>query len=338
MARQEQIERISKLITLKAKVAQIRQEKLFEKQLQLIFRKYSGALIKELSNAGIFESIERSAGAFNTSFQINPVFQTDPVKEARTFATNELNRILRPLINLLNKENIYRDIIDKNNLKIYNIAGLSSAIITVFQLKAYSPNIKKAAEDELIQFDISISDDFSTASVGDTDIDFFLQNETLEQTIKARSQNINFVTDLDYKVITNTLVEEAYIKGSGSRIIQKQLESKLDNVSRYRSQLIARTELNIVQTEATMEFGRRVGMQLKRWLSMGDHLVRSQHIENELVGPVKFEETFSSTSEYSPGRCASPFQCRCSIIIFNDPKEDIVNSYWNGSQLVQVFI
>jgi len=107
--------------------------------------------------------------------------------------------------------------------------------------------------------------------------------------------------------LVDTLAE-GIAEGEGIPKLAKRIREEYDDISRYRSELIARTETNAVVNEATLEAYKQAEVvEGKEWVATLDDRVRDEHLmmDGEVVG---LNEPFSNGEMY-PNEC----NCRCVI-------------------------
>ena len=91
--------------------------------------------------------------------------------------------------------------------------------------------------------------------------------------------------------------------------IARDLRGAFENMSRYRAQLISRTETANALGEAFTSRGRGLGVTGKEWVTVGDERVSPECLDNEAQGVIPFNDAFPSgamTPPQHPGcRCAT---------------------------------
>lgn len=329
------VERLINLISLKTAIYLDKEIIKYTQKLNLIFEKYVYLINKELISLGVYQRIYENAGQFRLWIEDNPF--VDDLGDEASKHSYEVFVFLKEVFDLINNRPEHKEVVSSALLSAYNISGYSQAYSTVLQSIIYR-NKKKKENKKKAYYEDDLSEEYDS-EVGDINVDvhFTLKEENLLNALKIRAYSINFLSDLDFKQITEVLITVAYEEGGGISDIAEALVEKLKDISYYRAELIARTEMAVASSEATMEFARKSGIEWKRWLTVGDAKVREQHIENELVGVVPLEETFSSPTEYSPGQCESPYNCRCVLQAVADPNLGLSGSYWDGEQMEQIF-
>ncbi len=80
-------------------------------------------------------------------------------------------------------------------------------------------------------------------------------------------------------------------------------------MSRYRSQLIARTETANALSEASLDSMADMGIDGKEWVTAGDDQVSDECLGNEAQGVIPVGDAFSSGAEAPPEHP----DCRCTV-------------------------
>ena len=127
----------------------------------------------------------------------------------------------------------------------------------------------------------------------------------------AKTQGAKLVTQMNEEtkrrlagVISRGIENKRGIPG-----ISRDLRSTFDDMSKYRSELIARTETANALSEASLITMDDMGITGKEWVTAGDDLVSEDCQGNEAEGVIPVGQTFS-------GGVSAPPQhpdCRCAI-------------------------
>lgn len=105
------------------------------------------------------------------------------------------------------------------------------------------------------------------------------------------------------KTISDAIQNKRGIPG-----LARDIRKTFDNMTKYRSELIARTETADALGEAFMDRGREFGVTGKEWLTVGDDRVSPECQMNEIDGVIPFEQAHSSGAMRPPQHPA----CRCA--------------------------
>lgn len=90
--------------------------------------------------------------------------------------------------------------------------------------------------------------------------------------------------------------------------LARDIRGEFTKMSRYRSQLIAKTETANALGEAFTDRGKAMGITGKRWVTVGDDRVSDGCLENEAAGDIPFDKPFPS-GDMTPPRFPG---CRCA--------------------------
>jgi len=91
--------------------------------------------------------------------------------------------------------------------------------------------------------------------------------------------------------------------------IARDIRKTFDGMTKYRSELIARTETANGLGEAFIARGKELGVTGKEWLTVGDDRVSIECQENEMAGVIPFDSAFPSGVMTVPQHPA----CRCAV-------------------------
>lgn len=91
--------------------------------------------------------------------------------------------------------------------------------------------------------------------------------------------------------------------------LARDIKKEFADMSRYRSQLIARTETSNALSQASLDRMQDMGIEGKEWITAGDDKVSDECLGNEAEGVIPVNQTFSG------GVMAPPQHpdCRCTL-------------------------
>ncbi len=126
----------------------------------------------------------------------------------------------------------------------------------------------------------------------------------------ADQRSATLIKDLDAttrsrlrNTIANAINEKQGVDG-----LARSIRQTFDNMTKYRSEMIARTETANALGEAFMERGRELGITGKEWVTAGDDRVTTPCLDNEAEGPIPIEQSFPSGAMHPPEHP----NCRCA--------------------------
>jgi len=98
--------------------------------------------------------------------------------------------------------------------------------------------------------------------------------------------------------------------------LSRDIRSTFSDMSRHRSELIARTETANALSTASLDSMNDMGIEGKEWITAGDDLVSDECLGNEAEGVIPVGDAFSS------GAMAPPEHpdCRCTVAPARLPK------------------
>lgn len=104
-------------------------------------------------------------------------------------------------------------------------------------------------------------------------------------------------------------IADAYEAGKTFDQTVEAIQSEFTDMTRYRAQMIAQTELNDAYNQSVMHFGEQAGATRKSWQT--DAAPCPTCIDNALQGEIDFDEDFDSGDDAPP---AHP-NCMCSLLV-----------------------
>jgi SPP1 gp7 family putative phage head morphogenesis protein len=143
---------------------------------------------------------------------------------------------------------------------------------------------------------------------------------------KEAAQNVSKISTTQKQLIAQT-VFQGIREGKGNKEIARDLRKTGQVVSRYRANMIARTETHNAAGKATEEMARGLGVaEEKKWLDSEDERVRSYH-RNIMNGDwIKADDPFivdGIAMDYpgdSMGGASNVVNCRCVCIYRKSPE------------------
>ena len=126
--------------------------------------------------------------------------------------------------------------------------------------------------------------------------------------LKARAAFFSkSVNDTTLSALTSTLTE-GITEGEGIVFLKDRIKNTYDDFTKYRAELIARTETNAVVNEGNLEaYEQSEVVQWKEWIATLDDRVRDEHLAMD-GDIVKLHGTFSNGLEYP-----NEPNCRCAV-------------------------
>ncbi len=127
----------------------------------------------------------------------------------------------------------------------------------------------------------------------------------------AAKRGAQLVTEMDdttkarlARVIADGIENKRGIPG-----LSREIRSTFDDMSKFRSQLIARTETANALSNASLDNMEDMGIDGKEWVTAGDSDVSDECLANEAQGMIPRDESFTS------GVMAPPQHpnCRCTV-------------------------
>ncbi len=126
----------------------------------------------------------------------------------------------------------------------------------------------------------------------------------------AKTRGARLVTEMDTetkrrlgKVISDGIKNKRGVPG-----LSRDIRNTFGDMTKYRSELIARTETANALGEAFTDRGKDLGVTGKEWVTVGDDRVSLECQDNEAAGVIPFDQEFPS------GDMAPPQHpdCRCA--------------------------
>jgi len=190
-------------------------------------------------------------------------------------------------------------------------------------IKSFDSTLKTTVNGHLVETYVSGSAE--TISWGKTKggIPITYEGPPISQAISwAEKRGAELVTEMGPETkrrlahtISSSIERKRGIPGTAQDIrkwaeeLNKDVKKTLVDMSRYRSQLIARTETANALSQASLDRMDDMGIEGKEWVTAGDSLVSPECSANEGEGVIPVNQAFSS------GAMAPPQHpnCRCAV-------------------------
>jgi len=145
-----------------------------------------------------------------------------------------------------------------------------------------------------------------------TDRPIFFEGPPIRQAIAyANKHAARLVTKMDAetkdrlaKVIGDAIKEKRGIPG-----LARDIRKEFDDMTKYRSQVIAQTETNDALSAASLDRMKDMEVNGKEWVTVGDDRVSEICMENEAAGIIPVDQPFPSGHMRPPGHVS----CRCAL-------------------------
>ncbi len=134
----------------------------------------------------------------------------------------------------------------------------------------------------------------------------------IEQAIEwAEKQGAKLVTQMDEETKRRLahIISQGIENKRGVPGLSRDIRKGFTDMSRFRSQLIARTETANALSQASLDTMKDMGIDGKEWVTSGDDRVSDDCLDNEAEGVIPVNQAFSG------GVMAPPQHpdCRCAI-------------------------
>ena len=134
----------------------------------------------------------------------------------------------------------------------------------------------------------------------------------------AEKQGARLVTQMDTETkrrLAHT-ISKAIEQKRGIPGLARDIRGTFADMSKHRSELIARTETANALSEASLDSMKDMGIEGKEWVTAGDALVSDECLGNEAEGVISVGQAFSG------GVMAPPQHpdCRCAVAPARLPK------------------
>lgn len=222
-------------------------------------------------------------------------------------------------------ERIERQIPDERIVRRYQVSiqRIIASVITLERAQQWYRRLSKQEEDEEILEDLAdravsaiitaLIDkitDLRVAALARTEqhIGFGLPRELKDKAVSEAFELVRNIPDTlrdELRLLMRETMAEARTQFDFARTIRRRWRE----FSKYRAELIARTEWARVAGRATLELYKQQGTQAKVWYNVGDARVCEKCRENAAVGPIPITESFPSGDDTVPAHPG----CRCNI-------------------------
>ena len=127
----------------------------------------------------------------------------------------------------------------------------------------------------------------------------------------AEKHGAQLVTQMDEETKTRLAqtISDGIKNKRGIPGLQRDIKSTFADMSKYRSELIARTETAQALSQASLDSMKDMGIDGKQWVTAGDDMVSDECMGNESDGVIPVNQSFSG------GVMAPPQHpnCRCTV-------------------------
>ncbi len=144
---------------------------------------------------------------------------------------------------------------------------------------------------------------------------------------KARDTAAAKVTDVDattIKRLANT-IGDALEKNLTTKELAALINETFDDMTKFRSELIAQTEINTAINDGKLAANEAVGADEKEWIeTFAGKEPRDVHIANMGDGRIPMSQPFSGDGSMDAGSGNNnPFDCHCTVVYFGATKEAV---------------
>lgn len=153
--------------------------------------------------------------------------------------------------------------------------------------------------------------------------------ELLRQSAKRNKWLTEYVTDSAISNAQEKITSEVFT--GKATVFQAMQGLEATGFQEWRAFRIVQTEIQTVIGTARHEMFDRSGVQMKRWITVGDNRVREEHLLNEAQGWIPTDTPFQNGALH-PGSYPSSINCRCvEEPMLNDPK--LLLEPWSGDEI-----
>ena len=126
---------------------------------------------------------------------------------------------------------------------------------------------------------------------------------------KERSAQLVTKMDAETKKRLARMISDGIKNKRGIPGLARDIRKTFGDMTKYRSELIARTETANALGESFMVRGKQLGVTGKEWITVGDDRVSLECQENEAAGVIPFNQAFPT------GKMTIPQHpmCRCAV-------------------------
>ncbi len=126
----------------------------------------------------------------------------------------------------------------------------------------------------------------------------------------ARRRGARMVTlmDAETKKRLARTISQGIRNKRGIPGLARDIRKTFDGMTKFRSELIARTETSNALGEAFITRGKQLGITGKEWITAGDDRVTPDCLENEAAGVIPIDQAFPTGVMHVPQHPA----CRCA--------------------------
>ena len=223
-----------------------------------------------------------------------------------------LERELRKYFRSLEDAFPYQEIARLYDTFVKESLGSESKDILDPLLATFSDELVFALNGFLAEVYISGSAEMVTWGHTQAGIPIAFEGPPIEQAITwAEKHSATLVTQINEETRRRLaqVVSDGVKNKRGVPGLARDIRSSFGNMTKHRSELIARTETANALSQASLDTMKDMGIDGKEWVTVGDDRVSPECRGNEAEGIIPTDQPFSS------GRMAPPEHpaCRCSL-------------------------
>lgn len=179
-------------------------------------------------------------------------------------------------------------------------------------LTAFRTTLLKKINNQLLAVYLSGSAEMISYGKTKMGVPIAYEGPPVSQAINwAEKQGARLVTQMDEETkrrLAHTIGEGIKNK-RGIPGLARDIKKDFGDMTRYRSQLIARTETSNALSQASLDRMQEMGIEGKEWVTAGDDKVSDECLGNEADGIIPVNQAFSG------GVMAPPQHpdCRCTL-------------------------
>lgn len=125
---------------------------------------------------------------------------------------------------------------------------------------------------------------------------------------EERGAELVTLMDEETKRRVAAIIKDGIANKRGIPGLARDIRNTFADMTRFRSELIARTETANALGEAFMDRGKELGITGKEWVTAGDNRVSLECQDNEAAGVIPFNSTFPTGKMRPPEHP----DCRCA--------------------------
>ncbi len=224
---------------------------------------------------------------------------------------NRLAKVLEKYFRNLEKAFPYSKLDSLYNKYVESIRSDTRAILDPL-LAVFDTTLKAEIEDQMAEIYLSGRAEMITWGKTKGGIPIAYEGPPIRSAIEyARIHSARLVKDMSETTKQRLAlhISDGIKSKRGIPGLARDIRTQFDDMTKFRSQMIARTETADALSQASLETMEDMGIDGKEWVTVGDSDVSDECLANEAQGVIPVGDTFTSGVSAPPQHP----NCRCAV-------------------------